>query len=143
MTEADHRAAWREQKSLNAAHQADELRRRQARESDQARELLRGFVAAAQAAGLPQVPLVARSYNGTGKYKTALTGWYLKSNQTLAVDSEARFYVLAVHGSFLARFTGATVHPSDPPLVLGAGGRDGESIDLVEAIDRILHPEKY
>jgi hypothetical protein len=27
--------------------------------------------------------------------------------------------------------------PSDPPLVLGAGGKDGESVDLREALDRV------
>jgi hypothetical protein len=28
--------------------------------------------------------------------------------------------------------------PSDPPLVLGAGGKDGESLDLDVAIARVL-----
>jgi hypothetical protein len=72
-----------------------------------------------------------------------VTGWYLKQNETVAVDVDANFYVLSVQGGLVARFTGTTITPSDPPLVLGLGGRDGESLDMSEAVDRILNPEKY
>jgi len=134
---------WREQKTLNAQHQADELARRQQRESEQASRMLQEFVTQAQAAGIAPTQLYARSYNGTSRYKTKVTGWYLKSNESVAVDTNANFYVLSVQGSLAARFRGAPIEPSAPPLVLGLGGRDGESLDLAEAIERILHPERY
>lgn len=142
-SDAQAGATWREQKTRNAQYLEEELRRRRKRESDQARALLADFIALATAQGLAPVPLFARSFNGRSRYKTGVLGWYLKSDESLAVDTGGQFYILSVDNSLLARFVGTTISPSDPPLVLGAGGRDGESIDLVEAIDRILHPEKY
>lgn len=135
--------SWREQKTINARHQAEELARRQRKESEAAHELLVDFVAQAKDRGLEPVQLWARSYNGSSRYKTKVRGWYLKRNESVAVDTEANFYVLSVQGSLAARFVGAPITPSDPPLVLGLGGRDGESLDLTEAIDRILNPSKY
>lgn len=134
---------WREQKTLNAQYLEDELRRRRTRESDQARALLADFVEAATAQGLAPVPLLAKTFKGRSRYKTGVLGWYLKADESLAVDTNGEFYILSVGNSLLARFVGTTITPSAPPLVLGAGGRDGESIDLVEAIDRMLHPERY
>lgn len=139
----DTSAAWREQKSQNALHLAQELERRQKRESDQASAMLLEFVSEAKDRGLAPVQLFARGYNGTTRYKTSVLGWYLKTNETVAVDTDGKFYILSVEGGLLARFKGATITPSAPPLVLGLGGRDGESLDMSEAIDRILHPENY
>ena len=56
----------------------------------------------------------------------------------MAIDTEGRFYVLTVPGSMAARFKGVTPEPSEPTLVLGAGGKDGESIDLSAALARVL-----
>ncbi len=139
----DSPPSWREQKSLNARHLAEELERRQKRESEQAAAMLREFVAQATAKRIEPVRLYARGYNGSTRYKTNVVGWYLKQNESVAVDTDANFYVLSVQGGLVARFTGTTVAPSDPPLVLGLGGRDGESLDMKEAIDRILNPENY
>jgi hypothetical protein len=36
--------------------------------------------------------------------------------------------------SLRSRFAGATPVASEPPLILGKGARDGESIDLVDAL---------
>lgn len=139
----DPQAKWRAQRSENARHLADELARRQHRESEQASALLKDFVALAQTNGIAPVTLRARSYNGRSRYRTSVLGWYLKMNETLAVDTAGNFYVLSVDSSLRNRFLGAQITPSPPPLVLGKGGRDGESLDLAEAIDRILHPENY
>lgn len=136
-------ATWREQKTRNAQYLEDELRRRRKRESDQARALLAEFIVTATARGIAPVQLFARSFTGRSRYKTNVLGWYLKADESLAVDTGGEFYILSVDNSLMARFVGTAIAPSAPPLVLGAGGRDGESIDLVEAIDRILHPEKY
>lgn len=131
-------AAWREERSRNAAHQAAGLERRRAAESAQARELIREFVARATAEGVPTVRLVARAYRGNGRYRTTIDGWYLRKNQSVGVGTDGEFYVLSVEGSLRARLRGAQVPPSDPPLVLGQGARDGESIDLAEALARAL-----
>lgn len=139
----DAGAQWRLERTRNAQHLEDELRRRRERESARASALLAEFVATAPTVGLDPELLTTGTHSGNGRYKTNVLGWYLKSDKSLAVDTDGRFYILSVANSLLARFTGAQITPSDPPLILGAGGRDGESIDLTEAIDRLLYPHKY
>ena len=52
----------------------------------------------------------------------------------MAVGTDGEFYLLTVPASLRARVRGADLAPSDPPLVLGKGARDGESIDLADAL---------
>ncbi|MET4224837.1 hypothetical protein [Oerskovia enterophila] len=137
-TTPDDVAAWRAQRTEAAAHQANELERRRALEAAEAAELLREFVAEAGRRGIAPVPLQARSYAGDATYRTRTLGWYLRKNRTLAVGTDASFYILSVQGGLSARLRGATLVPSDPPLVLGKGGRDGESISLADAIELVL-----
>ena len=114
------------------------LDRRRAQESTAARALLAEFVATAQARGLAPEPLRARSFDGSATYRTSVVGWYLRRNRSVAVGTDGEFYVLGVPRSLTARLRGATLAPSDPPLVLGKGGRDGESIDLADALALVL-----
>lgn len=129
---------WRRQRTEAAAHQQRELDRQRARESAAARALLADFVVRARELGLEPEPLRARSFDGSSTYRTPLLGWYLRRNRSVAVDVDGEFYVLSVPGGVLARLRGTTVAPSDPPLVLGKGGRDGESIDLPDALALVL-----
>jgi hypothetical protein len=46
--------------------------------------------------------------------------------------------VLNVPATFSARWRGVEVAASDPPLVVGRGGRDGESIDLPQLLAQRL-----
>lgn len=130
-------AAWREnRRAMTSAHHAA-LERRRAAESGRARALLADFVREALELGPAPVPLRAHGTDGRHRYRTSLTGWYLKRNESLAVGTDGEFYVLSVPPSVSAWLRGATPTPSDPPLVLGAGGRDGESIELSVALDRV------
>ncbi len=129
--------AWREnRRSTTSAHQAA-LDRRRAADADRARGLLADFVRESRALGPAPVPLRARSRDGRHRYRTTHTGWYLKQNESVAVGTDGEFYVLSVSPSVSAWFRRVAITPSDPPLVLGAGGRDGESIDLAAALDRV------
>ena len=130
--------AWRRQRTEAAEHQQRELDRRRAQESAAARVLLADFVERARERGLEPEPLRARSFDGTATYRTPVRGWYLRRNRSVAVGTDGEFYVLGVPGSLVARLRGATLTPSDPPLVLGKGGRDGESISLADAIELVL-----
>lgn len=130
----DAARAWRDQRSEAASAHADALERRRAAETAQARTLLAEFVREARERGVAPVPLRARSYDGQSRYRTPLTGWYLRRNETVAVGTDGEFYVLSVPGGLRSLVTGARPEPSDPPLVLGKGARDGESIDLVDAL---------
>lgn len=114
------------------------LHRAKAAESRQASELLKSFARRALAAGIPTVRLKARAYSGDARYKTDVEGWYLRRDQSVGVDAKGRFYVLAVPSSLTARVTGVTLAPSDPPMELGRGARDGESMPLPDAIDMRL-----
>ena len=89
-------------------------------------------------AGIAPVPLRARPYSGSGSIRTELQGWYLKTDRSIAVDTEARYYVMRVDGGVRARLRGATPEPSLAPLVVGRGARDGESFDLDELLHRRL-----
>lgn len=130
--------AWRRQRTEAAEHQQRELDRRRAQESAAARALLADFVVAARERGISPEPLRARAFTGGATYRTQVEGWYLRRNRSVAVGTDGQFYVLGVPASLAARVRGTTLEPSDPPLVLGKGGRDGESVDLADALARVL-----
>lgn len=134
----DDTAAWREERRQAAREQGDRLAERQATESAKALAMLAEFVGQARAAGIRDQPLRARSLSGTGSYRTAVRGWYLKQNHTVAVGTDGCFYVLSAMTTVLSRVRGVDLTPKDAPLVVGAGGRDGESIDLAVLLERRL-----
>jgi hypothetical protein len=122
--------SWRERRDHAFARHAAADRRRREAEAGQARELIAEFLREARERGLPAGPLTARAYNGRSRYRTGLRGWYLRADRSLAVGIDGELYLLTVPASLRARFTGATVQPQQPRLVVGEGGRDGESIPL-------------
>ncbi|WP_426594732.1 hypothetical protein ACPPVS_04165 [Cellulomonas sp. McL0617] len=136
----DATAAWRERQRATAAAHEEVLATRQRQESAAAREQITAFLRRVQSQkfGPQPVELRAHSYDGGTRYKTPLTGWYLRKDETIAIDTAGNFYILTVPGSLSARFKGVTPTPSEPTLVLGAGGKDGESIDLSAALARLL-----
>jgi hypothetical protein len=125
---------WQQRRRDAAVEHAATLDRRRAAETAQAQEQLAAFVDAARQRGLRTTRLRARSYSGRGTYRTGLVGWYLKRNGSLGVDTAGRFYVLSAATSLRARVAGVTVPASDPPLVVGVGARDGESMPLADLL---------
>ena len=135
---AERAADWRSRRREAAdAHEAALRARRQA-ESARARELIARFVADARDRGVAPEPLHAQGYGGRGRYRTPLEGWYLRRDRTVAVGTDGGFYVLTVPPSLAGRLRGVRPEPQDPPLVIGAGGKDGESLDLPVALARAL-----
>ncbi|MFI0794549.1 hypothetical protein ACH4OY_17965 [Micromonospora rubida] len=137
MGEGDGRE-WRDQQRRAVRAHADADARQRAAEQAQAAELVAWFVAEATRRALPTTRLTARGYNGRGRYRTRLTGWYVDRAETRAVDVRGRFHLLTVPGGLRARLFGVDPQPSPPPLVVGAGGRDGESIPLRTLLTRLL-----
>jgi hypothetical protein len=131
-------ADWREQRDRAAALHAGADARERAREAAQARRLVAEFVRQARACGLPATPLRARAYGGGASYRTGLRGWYLKRDRSLAAGLDAELYLLTVPRDFRARLIGVTLTPHEPRLVIGRGGRDGESIPLDVLLARRL-----
>jgi hypothetical protein len=135
---SDERADWQQRRREAADEQLAALRRRQSAETERAKAQVADFVAAARERGLPTEPLRARALNGRTTYRTSLVGWYVKRDRSMAVGEDGAFYLLTAPAGITARLRGAHVAPSDPPLVVGVGGRDGESIPLQTLLERRL-----
>jgi hypothetical protein len=114
-----------------AARRAELAAAQERGESAQAQQLIDGFVAQARARGLAPEPLRATLFTGQS-VKTDQVGWYLRKNRSLAIGADGRYYVLTVPGGLRERLSGVRLEPSPPPLVVGRGGRDGESGSLVD-----------
>ena len=137
-TPGDGAADWHEQRRRAIAGHAAALEAGRAAEAAEAAELLAGFVREAASRGLTPAVLSARTFDGRSTYRTRIRGWYLKSNKSVAVGTDAGYYVLTVPSSLRARLTGADLQPSIPRLVVGAGGGDGETIPLAQLLQRRL-----
>jgi len=112
-----------------AARRAELAAAQERGESQQAQVLVDGFVAEAKARGIAAEALRATLFTGQS-VKTDKRGWYLRKNQSLAIGEDGSYYVLTVPGGLRERLTGVSLQASPPPLVVGRGGRDGESGSL-------------
>ncbi|WP_125776003.1 hypothetical protein [Antribacter gilvus] len=129
---------WATQRGEAVRVQAERLHARQDAEHARASALLQQFVAAAVAAGLAPEELQVRGYGGRGVARTPLRGWYLRVDRTAGVSTDGDFYVLTAPLSLLDRVRGVRPLPKKPPMILGAGGKDGDSVELVDALERLL-----
>ncbi|MGW0433337.1 hypothetical protein ACWDV4_12470 [Micromonospora sp. NPDC003197] len=134
----DERTAWR-----TAHRQAVELRtaaeeRRRAEETGRARKLVAWFTRQAQQCGIRPTVLTAVGYNGRTRYRTGLTGWYVDVAHSRAVSVAGDYYLLTVAGGLRARLLGASIQPQEPRLIVGEGGRDGQSVPLRDLLQRRL-----
>lgn len=124
------RTAWARRRREASQAQADRLTRTRERETERARELLHEFVAEARRRGIAAGPLLAKAGDGPPTYRTGLTGWYLTRDGGTGVTVDGDYYVLVAPRSVRARLAGVTLRPADPPIQVGAGARDGESVAL-------------
>ncbi len=123
-----------EQRRAARAERADQhvaaRRLQDERESARAQLLVDRFVAQARRAGLATEELTARPWSGRGRYRTGVTGWYLRKGRSVGVGEDGRYYVLVVAPVRFGRWRTVRLEPTPPPLVVGRGARDGEAIDL-------------
>jgi hypothetical protein len=129
---------WVAQRTEAARVQAERLRARQDAVHQQAEALLREFLPVVQAHGPAPEPLRVRGYGGRGEARTRLRGWYLRFDRTAALGADGNFYMLIAPLSALDRLRGVHPEPARPPMVLGEGGKDGESVELPVALERVL-----
>ncbi len=127
---SDEAAQRRRELTENAAYHAEVKRRRSDEESAKAQVLIDRFVAEAKKIGLPTQELTARPWSGSGRYRTGVDGWYLKTNGSVGVSTDGKFYVLNVPPVRFGRWRTVSVDPTPPPLVVGKGAGDGEVFDL-------------
>jgi hypothetical protein len=129
---------WRASRRAAFEVHAQAQRRAEAAESERARPLLADFLRRAREQGLAPGPLRARAYSGSATYRTGLRGWYLQPTGPLAIGDDGEYYVLIAAPGLSARLRGVDVAPSPPPLAVGRGARDGESMSLQELLERRL-----
>lgn len=108
-------------------------------EAVKAQALIDAFVADARQRGIAPVPLEATSPRGS-KVRTGLRGWYLRRNRALGISDDGGYYILtlAAEPTIMERLRGVQLHPTRPSLVVGRGGRDGESGDLADFLAAAL-----
>ena len=116
------RAALVRQQLTDANARAEALR---------AQVLIDQFLKDAATAGLAPHPLKARTLDGY-TVKTDKVGWYLRTDHSVALDTDGNYYSLVVPGGWRERLKGVKLQPALAPLVIGRGGRDGETGDLKE-----------
>ena len=128
-----------EQRRAERAAQADyhvaAQQRREAAESVKAQVFVDRFVERATAAGLPTEELTAAPWNGRGRYRTGVIGWYLRRDQSNGVSVDGQFYVLVVAPQRLGRWRKVAISPTPPPLQPGLGAGDGETASLADLLE--------
>ncbi|MEP7053618.1 MAG: hypothetical protein ABI912_00030 [Actinomycetota bacterium] len=129
---------WTDRRRHAATEHAAAHRRERAVDGERARSVVADFVQAAIRLGIAPAPLRARGYDGRSTYRTRLRGWALHTDGRMAVGTDGEFYLLTVPTSWWAHVVGVHLEPHDPPLQIGRGAGDGESIALSELLDRRL-----
>ena len=129
---------WTERRRYAATEHAAAQRKVRAADSQRARALIAQFIESVLVSGLDPVPLRARGYGGHATYRTGLRGWLLHTDGRMAIGTDGEFYLLSVPASMRGRLTGVQLEAQDPPLQVGRGAGDGESISLAELLQRAL-----
>lgn len=123
-------ASRRAERADRADYHVEAQRRRREQEAAKAQVLIDAFVARARAAGLASEELTARPWSGRGRYRTGVVGWYLRRDGSIGVGLDGSYYELVVAPERFGRWRTVPVEPTPPPLQVGQGARDGESVAL-------------
>jgi hypothetical protein len=126
----DEAARRRAERAERADYHVEADRLRRDRESAKAQVLVDRFVVRAREAGLAPEELTARPWSGGGRYRIGVQGWYLRRDRSIGVSVDGAYLVLVVAPQRFGRWRTVPVEPTPPPLQVGAGARDGESIAL-------------
>lgn len=128
-------------KRAEQAAQFAELREgKQRQESKAAQKLIDEFLVEASNQGVEPGPLKATLLSGHS-VRTDKTGWYLRKNHSLAIGVDGSYYQLTIMGGLAERLRGAKLTATPPPIYVGSGGKDGETGDLSDFLQRILDGE--
>jgi hypothetical protein len=134
----DDDTRWRDSRRDAVEAHAAALDRQRAREIAEAQALIDDFVRELRERAVAPEQLRARVPDRRLTYRTPHVGWYIRRNRSLAIGARGEFYILDVPASLRSRLFGADVRPSDPPLTVGRGARDGESIGLADLLRQRL-----
>jgi hypothetical protein len=132
---SDEAARRRAERGARAASHVEAQRRRDQQESAQAQVLVDRFVERATQAGVPTEELTARPWSGGGRYRTGVVGWYVRRDHSIGVGLDRGYYLLVVPPVRFGRWRTMRIEPTPPPLEVGRGARDGESITLERLLE--------
>jgi hypothetical protein len=132
---SDEAARRRAERGARAASHVEAQRRRDEQESAQAQLLVDRFVERATEAGLPTEELTARPWSGGGRYRTGVVGWYVRRDHSIGVGVDRGYYLLVVPPVRFGRWRTVRIERTPPPLEVGRGARDGESITLERMLE--------
>jgi hypothetical protein len=135
---AEDAAQRRAELTERANYHVEAQRRRSEQESAKAQVLIDRFVAQATHAGLATEELTVRPWSGRGRYRTGVVGWYLLRDRSVGVGLDGGYYVLLVPPVRFGRWRTVAIEPTPPPLQVGKGARDGESVALDAALESRL-----
>ena len=127
----------REERAADARRRVELGEQAARREAVAAQAMIDAFIQSAHAQGLEPVPLKATTLDGH-VVKTDKTGWYIRQNKSIAIDTEGGYHSLTVPGGWKERFRGVTLTGDQPSLSVGKGGRDGETGTLKEFLGWVL-----
>ncbi len=127
----------RDERAADARRRVEMSESAARREAMAAQVLIDEFVATAMANGPAPVPLKAVTLDGH-VVKTDKTGWYIRQNKSIAIDTEGGYHSLTVPGGWVERFRGVKLPGTQPSLTVGKGGRDGETGSLKEFLGWVL-----
>ena len=125
----------RDERGAQADYPDAAQQRRDEQESAKAQVLIDRFVVQATQRGLSTEELTARPWSGRGRYRTGVAGWYLRHDRCIGVSVDGGYYVLVVAPERFGRWRTVPVAPTPPPLQVGKGGRDGDSVALDVLLD--------
>lgn len=129
---------WRKRRREAYEAHAAALDRKRASDVAEARGMLAELVAELKRRGVKPERLRARVPGSATSFRTSVDGWYLRQNRSLGVGLDGEYFILDTSGGFRALLMGVDLQPSDPPLRIGVGARDGESILLTELLEQRL-----
>ena len=134
----EQRHQQRDELAARADYHVAAQRRRDEQEAAKAQVLIDRFVARAKERRLPTEELTARPWSGRGRYRTGIEGWYLRRDRSVAVGADGSYYQLVVAPQRFGRWRTVPLEPTLPPLQVGRGGRDGESVTLETLLEMRL-----
>ena len=127
---SDPAADRRRQARENAEYHRAAAARAAEAEAKRTAPMVAAFARAMRSAGVEPTRLRARHYSGGGSLRTDVVGWYVRRDHRAGVGTDGRWYVLVVAPSLRGRLAGVHIEPTAAPLQVGAGGRDGDSVEL-------------
>ena len=96
-------------------------------EAAQAQVLIDAFLARGQGQGNRAGAVAGHPLHAGSRSRPTSAAGTCARTRRLAIGDDGAYYILTVPGGLKERLRGVTLKPSPPPLIVGKGGRDGDT----------------